>query len=618
MNAFARIFLIAVFCLNFLNSIDGKEINSVHLDSLFAQIFSNPNHVKEELNSLKASTLDIPDSLNFQKFNLIGVYYGVFGQFDSAYHYFFKAISYTPVMSVKRADALRKLAIVYRNQQKNKRALQVLSAALRLSKRFGDKHSTAMIYCEMAGNYHALFQDELVVKYLVLSLDILDKLPNEKYSDLSIVRNNLARTYMNNANIDFAIPLIEKSMEQYKNNHDLLNFNLCLFDYAECLLAKKKYVKADKIIKLAILGSKDFEPKRALVQGYCLYGKLYQAVGKEKLADTYFSKALQNISYAESKNVLVIVSNNLVILNKQKKYHEAIALAKPYEIEIPEANWEDRISFQLELTSAYLGLGRVDESIISFQTYIKIKEAFSKVKSNYRVSELQNAYQKLNEEKDAKVSEAVSWALVNKLKYQLFFNLFLVGCLLFLGFIIYSRYRIEKQKKSLFFEKIRAEKAERMLSQFELESQKIINQNSLSTIENQKNEILELDYSSNVLNQKLDEVFNLLKDDKNISIQELENKLIALRPVKNYWEKFYEKFERLNADFINKISSQNKQLSHSDLQFIALVKLNLSPKEIASVFAISFEKVVARKMELSEKLKLNQTTSLDEYVQSIV
>lgn len=71
---------------------------------------------------------------------------------------------------------------------------------------------------------------------------------------------------------------------------------------------------------------------------------------------------------------------------------------------------------------------------------------------------------------------------------------------------------------------------------------------------------------------------------------------------KNYWQEFELKFTALHPDFLQKLQKAHPILTKKEADFCALVRLNLSNKEIASLIQISYESVISKKYKLRKKL----------------
>ncbi|MEM8524111.1 MAG: hypothetical protein AAGG68_05695, partial [Bacteroidota bacterium] len=80
------------------------------------------------------------------------------------------------------------------------------------------------------------------------------------------------------------------------------------------------------------------------------------------------------------------------------------------------------------------------------------------------------------------------------------------------------------------------------------------------------------------------------------------------------WEDFEARFISVNKNFYEKLTAQYPKLSRGDQKLCALVKLNLSSKEMAKLLGISIESVHTNRYRLRKKLGLTREVSLTEFV----
>lgn len=82
-------------------------------------------------------------------------------------------------------------------------------------------------------------------------------------------------------------------------------------------------------------------------------------------------------------------------------------------------------------------------------------------------------------------------------------------------------------------------------------------------------------------------------------------------------ELFYSSVSNVNAEFFTKLSQQFSNLTESDKRLIALIKLGLSSKEIASLSNISAKSVEMNRYRLRKKLNLPPNLELSVFVNQI-
>ena len=100
----------------------------------------------------------------------------------------------------------------------------------------------------------------------------------------------------------------------------------------------------------------------------------------------------------------------------------------------------------------------------------------------------------------------------------------------------------------------------------------------------------------------IEDLKQLEKLEQTPEINRLRKKWSRQIKDKNYWQEFELKFTALNPDFLQKLQNAHPTLTKKETDFCALVRLNLSNKEIASLIQISYESVISKKYKLRKKL----------------
>jgi DNA-binding CsgD family transcriptional regulator len=82
------------------------------------------------------------------------------------------------------------------------------------------------------------------------------------------------------------------------------------------------------------------------------------------------------------------------------------------------------------------------------------------------------------------------------------------------------------------------------------------------------------------------------------------------------WHMFEQSFSEVHENFLQKLKEEYPELTPSDIQLCAYLKMNLSSKEIASLLNITLRGVEIRRYRLRKKLKMTHDTNLTEFIMS--
>ncbi|MBK6987554.1 MAG: hypothetical protein IPH33_04540 [Bacteroidetes bacterium] len=103
-------------------------------------------------------------------------------------------------------------------------------------------------------------------------------------------------------------------------------------------------------------------------------------------------------------------------------------------------------------------------------------------------------------------------------------------------------------------------------------------------------------------NELMQELKSKLDEDKNISIDSPVSKIINRGQNQDKeWSDFNAHFESVNKNFYTRLKQSYPDISPNDLKICALIKLNLSIKEMAGILNISPDSVKTARYRLRKK-----------------
>ncbi|NJO88450.1 MAG: sigma-70 family RNA polymerase sigma factor [Chloroflexia bacterium] len=80
---------------------------------------------------------------------------------------------------------------------------------------------------------------------------------------------------------------------------------------------------------------------------------------------------------------------------------------------------------------------------------------------------------------------------------------------------------------------------------------------------------------------------------------------------------FTENVEKVNIDFINKLTEKYPDITENEKQLAIFLRLNFSSKEIADFRAVSIKAVEMSRYRLRKKFELDKNDSLRQFIQSL-
>jgi len=126
-----------------------------------------------------------------------------------------------------------------------------------------------------------------------------------------------------------------------------------------------------------------------------------------------------------------------------------------------------------------------------------------------------------------------------------------------------------------------------------------------------KNQLLE------ELKTRLTAILKDGKRDQKADIRQVVNLLNQGDLQDRNWEDFKNTFEQVHQDFFERLRNYSTTLTANDLRLLALLKINLSPTDIASFLNISQDSLRVSRYRLRRKLGLSESNSLTSFVQQL-
>ncbi len=150
-----------------------------------------------------------------------------------------------------------------------------------------------------------------------------------------------------------------------------------------------------------------------------------------------------------------------------------------------------------------------------------------------------------------------------------------------------------------------------------LEKEKLLLENDLR-VRNKEltGKTMELLHQNEILQSLAGRIEKLQGVDSRREIESILQEL-KVKNRKHAWDEFHTAFNHVHRDFYDRLFAQCPELSATELKIAALLKLNLSTKEIAAISYKSESAVKTARHRLRSKLKLDQSEQLVPYLMKL-
>ncbi len=356
------------------------------------------------------------------------------------------------------------------------------------------------------------------------------------------------------------------------------------FTKAHALATKFELARevGNALVNLAVIHKKDNEPDSALI-------KLNKAL-------TIFS----NINY---KKEIALVYSKLGQVYLQLGEHDNAMNALNQSVEIFESIGAiNELKEAIKLRSAlYEKQGFVSNALEDYQRFHSLSDSVYNIEKSRQIEDLRALH--ITEKKEQEILRQANEirllsqkAKINQLKASL--SIAGLGLALFLiGATIYFYKQRAKQNK-LENEKVTSE-LEFKRKELTANALHLAGKNRLlETLMEQVKTLQEKQNGKTDFNQLLHTIKFNLQDENN-------------------WNNFKMHFEAVHKDFNTRIKEQYPNLTANELRLIALLKMNLSSKEIANILNVSSEGIKKARYRLRKKMEISSDESLQDQILSM-
>jgi DNA-binding CsgD family transcriptional regulator len=232
-----------------------------------------------------------------------------------------------------------------------------------------------------------------------------------------------------------------------------------------------------------------------------------------------------------------------------------------------------------------------------------LKDSLTALDRSRLILDLEEKYESHLKEKE------ISNLKLNKQNQSYLIAGILLFSLISIGFL-FHRHRLRNKLKD---QQIAAEKAqnEHLEKKARWEEEEKILRDEI--IQQQKQELIRTSDEIHQLEEKVTELIQKSQSEANKQMLVEFNKLKADR---YFLENFMGSFNHIYPNYISRLKLRHAVLTTSDLQFCALIRMNLSYKEIASILSIELTSVYRKKYRIEEKLEL-KGEEIELYLQGI-
>ena len=564
-------------------------------DSVAKYQFINAPKSYHFLQQLQKKEASLPDSSKGKLHNDLGIHYAITGKTQLAIAEFKKVLRSAEPQSVRRASAYSNIANVYKSLGKYDYANKVLLKAWKIYQALGKEQLQYSILGEMAANdYYALNWNRSMRRTLAVIRKMQDA-DNQKF--LHIQKQRLANLYFSLGWQKKAIPVYLACERYYKTQpKEQLNLAYISINLGDAYIESKKpklavprYQKAIKLLEntdrhnyllaQAKLTEAYILSKNPIAVSYGLQTLALQT--KEKSATAYETAAALLNNSADQNTLTLLIKK----LTKLEQLIDKSILHPTSALELERG-----------YIRAYHLLGDYKNENLRWRKSVKLRNIINQEK-------LVNNTEKAITQEKIKTQRIKAKELELKLKIaniQRWLGILIALFACSLAALIFVVSKRKRKVQSMQIDNLREENEEHK-KLLVAERRNVELEQEIASMKERELTALSLQFYE-LQESIIEDLKQLEKLEHTPEINRLRKKWARQVKDKNYWQEFELKFTALHPDFLQKLQNAHPILTKKEADFCALVRLNLSNKEIASLIQISYESVISKKYKLRKKL----------------
>jgi len=427
---------------------------------------------------------------------------------------------------------------------------------------------------------------------------IYSKIPGDGFPNKQLFLYELGGAYHHFGDYETAIKYLKEALVAKKVTHT----DITKSSYNNIGLAfrnEEKYDSSEKYLRILYeLAKQTNDSGWAGIAGGNIGINYYRQKRYDEAIPLLKNDIEISLSTASLRNAVGSINTLAAIYFDQKKYDEAEALAlKALSICDEKRFWHDyQIAAQTYtmLFKVYFIKNEADKAAHFADLALKAKDSltaqsntlnFTKTREKFAMMEHKMEVEQLNNQK--KMEILVRNGLV-----------VLILLLTVIAIMLINRQRLRQKKLE----------AEKKNAESELVAASMLIDNFRQSVQ-EKNNIIE--HVTNELERM--KTGDETEDETELLIR-MENAIIL---TDEQWDNFRQMFEKVHKGFFTRLRKSIPDLTESEIRFLALTKLKLSSKEMASMLGVSLNAIRIYRYRLRKKLNMDKDDMIEALVENI-
>lgn len=596
------------------------DTDKVHIYNKLSNIYHTRTPVKAREYNYKALTISQQNDFHkgiVRSYLLIGYSYYYHSNYDSAIYYYKKAldVSLKNNLIKQAATCYGSIGNSYNSTGMYSKALDNFEHALTKYTELQDSLGMSISLINIGNSFDFIGNYNKAQSSFMQSLAIAEQINNVEMIGSNL--SNLSIIYKEQGDLENTLKYLLKAEELYKtHSSDQLSANI-INNIGIYYQEINELDKALEYYKKALNIREKINDTQGKALAYNNVGVIYFKKENYTKAQEYFTKAFELAKASKNLQTQVYYQNNICnVFIKKYKFSKAIELAKNSLVIADSINTLPDIKESHNILSeAYQGINNFEKALFHHKKYTEVKDSIMNENSLKEIESLKAKYHADQREKELKLKEQKLEILSrdNKIgKIMQYAYISLAILISILGILIYSYQKTKLKKNKIINEK------EKALMQAELKNIEYDKQTLQAELEYKNKEIVNFALHIVEKNDFLDKLKKSIEDttgnDKNKELKSLIDENLSIERDR---EEFKANVEQVHASFFHNLTEKFPALTKNEKRLCALLRLNLSSKEIATILNISPSSVDMNRHRLRKKIELPSEHNLTDFFNSL-
>lgn len=434
-------------------------------------------------------------------------------------------------------------------------------------------------------------------------------------------RNELGTVYYYNEQADKALAQFNEALAFYRQ-HRMAHGLAQTYANIGHIYEKRQATKlAYRYQKLALTYSRTATDTISLTKIYENLGSIFEDEARYDSARYYYEYALDLARKTHDEIGQIEIVNNLGdVFRKTNNYQRGLEFSQQARQMAEQKGELYQLSAALrDIAKTYRLMNRPDSAYEYIERSRNLTNDIYARENNRQIALLQTLYEV--ERKDSEITQLNAQKQIDALIIGgTVVVLVLIGVL---GAVVISRQRLKIQnERAINQQNQEIFRTQHELIQAELKNKQLEEENLKSQLELKSKELtahtLQIIQKNQVLEELKEDLNAILKDDKRDQkkqLRQLAQKIVLSFNQDKYWDDFRNIFDQVHPYFFNRLTQQFPDLTATDLRLIALLKMNITSTDIATLLGISSDSLRVARYRLRKKIGLAEGESLSAFIQ---